>query len=1410
MAIDCIYDPTRKKHGYSDQFYNRLKGVWNKVPSKAEFTNTVRRLGVDDLRMVNVKDESGSRLLGKNLTDVKDLDFSKGAIPSSVVVRVPSAQGEKYFVSNGKPTSAPTRWIRDELNGRLKANPEWDQINVNVTGLARYVQDSDGAWRVAKEGEEGSFLNIQNPVKGEQDIDTIFQKGYDAIELEDGRYRLIDGGSQSVQPKKVTSPPDKSQVYSETIETPPSTTEVAETLIKDYQVPQRIAYSIAGGLVGNYVDEDSEFAGTFWGGALGLALGSAKVRGKFKGMYHRVNGSKGKDFYDKLASTQTIKEREQLYLEEALRKGYKGDVTDPDAVSDYVRFKNDVENKRLRGEGISRFFDNEYFRSGLGLLGKMGKTGKDLIDVFRGFESGPQEMFARFGTIQRELFGVEGAKEKFKNAQIGFIKQFDTYRNLTDADALQSFGAAVDRIVSSGARIEDGRLAWDSSPTANARYADAINRDIDQRLLSDPEARKVVDTMKRYFDEIGEQQIESLRVQIDRELLKIGNANVSDTLRDFVDSKLSYKQYKKGFANDKDKISQLKSIEEGKWGDPSNRDRHKNMVDTIIGMHDDKVRFESLKGKYIPQKFSKVKEANEKKKWMQERRSKLEDYDQREIDRRWEREKAKRIVALNNEKFRKMEISDNGMDVEVDYFSSYPSAEARLNTLIDEITDDAKRSVARSVLASQPDQFIRQEMVGGKPMYYLDTPQTLRREGMFPEGIFAEANVDRVMKTESSFVMMNTYKEADFFDRPRNVNLPHEFKELDLEELTRFYSEDMGIRTRAIRNGMYNNYQVDDNWIRPIRDEVKGQFSNTDTLNKRLDEVKSWFSTMQNERKMSAVAIRKGDVERIKREAFEKAKNDNFFNTVAKLATFPFNYATTLYAPFTPMVLGPFLTSWKSIGGVYKDAIFAPKQFAKELKAWTDEVQHMNILQKKFESFAPEYKRLYKDDVLGDPSNFRRKMADFADNATEFSANLSIARAFGVDPENLGILRLAVGNMLDVSGAEAGMVLMATFRHLDDLTKAYQQLKTADSVMLNGKRYTRQTLNRQFNDLGVTEVDSFVSKNDQFNQFTKFMKGEGSPQNIDPEYYSQLVRIMNNTVDQYHGRTKLSRPLSWIDNNWGRALSRYSVYAQNFGVQTTAKRIYQPLRDWSDQYKMTDESVPLFKLAYWAGTGNEVKFKEMFGEQWEGAYNDFPVDAVNNFFKVFGAISVAKAMMITRGGVMDLTGIATNEALGNQDYEVWRNINKQTAIGRYADTDEPFYISDIFSGDAQGMDLFTMFTSALELGVRSGFGGRFAQIPVEDLKFTGGGIMEMTPVTSLPNDIFQRAGKIRQSNYADLPETAAKEVLDFALLRGTVGGTFYDMRQAILNATFKKPKNKGISFVDSETGIPMDVSYYEP
>lgn len=63
MAIDCIYDPTRKKHGYSDQFYNRLKGVWNKVPSKAEFTNTVRRLGVDDLRMVNVKDESGSRLL---------------------------------------------------------------------------------------------------------------------------------------------------------------------------------------------------------------------------------------------------------------------------------------------------------------------------------------------------------------------------------------------------------------------------------------------------------------------------------------------------------------------------------------------------------------------------------------------------------------------------------------------------------------------------------------------------------------------------------------------------------------------------------------------------------------------------------------------------------------------------------------------------------------------------------------------------------------------------------------------------------------------------------------------------------------------------------------------------------------------------------------------------------------------------------------------------------------------------------------------------------------------------------------------------------------------------------------------------------------------------------------------------
>src|SRR5690625_6087989 len=115
--------------------------------------------------------------------------------------------------------------------------------------------------------------------------------------------------------------------------------------------------------------------------------------------------------------------------------------------------------------------------------------------------------------------------------------------------------------------------------------------------------------------------------------------------------------------------------------------------------------------------------------------------------------------------------------------------------------------------------------------------------------------------------------------------------------------------------------------------------------------------------------------------------------------------------------MGPFLTSWKSIAGAYKDAIFS----AGDTRHFTRELEKMGVIQKKFESFFEQYRTQYKEELLGSPENWRRKFADFADNATDFSANLSLARAVGLDLERTGILRWYDGDMIATYAMEAAM-----------------------------------------------------------------------------------------------------------------------------------------------------------------------------------------------------------------------------------------------------------------------------------------------------------------------------------------------------------------------------------------------------
>lgn len=1405
---NCIFDPQRKQFGYGQRVWNRMKEYTGEDVTRGKFTNVVRNLGVDDERMINLRDSQGNRFFGDNIKDVGDIDFSKKPIPQNTVVRA----GDKYYVSNKETDTAPSRWIRDEINNELRPHSDWDAIGVNQTGMERYVRESDGLFRKAEAGETGSYLNIQNAVKGDPSKSKIISDGIDAIEI-DGRYKLIDESSQAVRPNSITNKPSREALSKSNTEDKPTVQQIAEKL-QDNNIQKSIAYSIAGGVVGSMADEDGEFAGSFWGGAAGLLLGTPRVRSKIATTFNKTTDDKGKDAYDKAAVSVTRQEKYNTRFDNAKSNGYKGAYDDERSLKEFEDNQRELDAARERGEsGWFKFFDTTFFKSIKSYLEDMGPTGSRLAKTLASFEDAPRQMYGAFSRIESEVFGEANTKQIIKDTQLNFIKSLDV--RISDDDALQSFGASVDRIVKYQARIEDGQFKYVGGGSADQIYSDDVLREIDEALLRDEQANKIVDVTKRFYEEESGRAVRAIESQISEEFDKIGSVEVRNYLNNIYDSGMTFKQFESSIENNEELLKVFKKVKTGDWGTKQSQSVNKDSVKRIKSLIEDRYRFKQLEGKYVPQKWSSVKESAEKKKWMERNKNDFESrgLNSQQIDNEWEFYKGSRILALNNDKWVKMEVSDDGVDLHRQYFSSYSEAKAELERYIDSMREGEPRRIVRNDIS---DEYNIKDYIGVKQTskgekHYLTTPEY--RKDIFPNGLFEQHNAAKYADINQAFVTANLAGRSNFFDRPRLADVPTEFRETNLEKLAKFYSDDMGVRVKAIENGMYDSNSIRENWLKNIQTELKERGVTGDKLDKKIRDVEQTISTMQGLRGERKIALSEADRQSLLAETKQKAKNDSLLNSLAKLATGSFNYATTLYSMFTPMILGPFIGSWKGIAREYKNGVFAPKRFSRELKAFTDELEKMNIIQKKFQAYAPEYKDQYKAEMLGDTSSFRRKLSESSDSWVDFTANLSLARVAGVDPERLGIMRLAVGNMLDISGAEAGLTTMGVFTHVEDLIKAGRQIieEGADGANIGRTRYTYSSLRREFEQLGIDDMERFVRHGSEFTKFSQYMRGNESVKAINPKLYKDYIGLTNRIIDQYHGRTKMSRPLDWVNNVWGRALSRYSVYAQNFGVQTTATRIYRPLREWSDRYKMKDESFPMFRLAYAASRGDDATFKKVFGDQWEDAYNDFPVDAVNSFFKIFGTLAVGKAMMITRGGILDMTEITTNEALGNDDYEAWRLVNKELTLGTDADTGEAFTFGDVFSGDVQGYDLFKAFTGSMAMDMAQlGYGGRWAQVFSNDLQYTQGGIAEMTPLTGLPNDAFERVGGLLHAeDYRDVPRNAAREITDFLGLRATPFGTMSGARQGIVNSVFQKPKNRNINWKDSSTGIDLDVQYYE-
>jgi hypothetical protein len=1432
MAILCENPtPARRKFGFPEGFIQSIKGAVGLPTSTGDIRNIARRLGVDDTRTLNIKDTKGKKIFTKGLKDIEEWDIRKSpdGIPNDVVVSVPSPDGRMgFFISNKKTTFAPTKWTMQD--GRIRPNPDWDAVGVNKTlrtdgSLQRYKMNDDGNF-IATDGD-GVFLNIQNPSRQFEGLDNdyIIRHNIDAIEMPDGSFRLIHEPSQVVRnTDTIAQKPNKGALEKATIETVPSEAQVEEA-IKKLGIPARVSAAIAGGVVGSLIDEDKEYGGTFWGGALAFAMTSPKFRGAIRGGHNRYKDGG----LDNVILGTYRAEKQAKFVKKAQDTGYTGDTYEG-AQTYMEQIGNVIERDRSNGKNPTRsVLDSDWFQSGKGLMEKLGSvTAKKLGLVFTDFDNVRAAVYARLTKYQNQAFGGRGKKEA-EQIQIDTVRRVYNDPDMTNEEAIEAFGRSTGRIATFGSHIDpQGRFVWDEDMVAaNKVYENQSLRQLDEAILRDENAIKVYESERAFYKSWADEILVDIERSINNSIdmwVKAEHKGLARMIRDAA-------------RNDNLTPDQLENVL--LTSDPAlHRQWQKAMYDSdalegeaamyafrrVIDLSDKYVNHHSLKDSYVPQGLDHQRMFNMKQEFINNPKKFDPDYDGQPISsmsaeeqtKIWDRYVSGQMLNLRTDKWTVMSLNRNSSATDTKYFGSRADAIKELDLMRNRISDSTHMDLLDADLSvGRIDDYIKEiNTSDGKVRFFIEVPDRYKQQDV---NLFESYNIDTIATTYRNMVNRQVQYTSDHFDHARKHVLPQDFLINGIEDRAMRYSNDIGIKLHNLKNRMYDIAEFETEWINPIRREVNWESSAYEV--EQLGRVKDWYSTIQGLRKDVRVGQDMSEPERI---AYwkSKAKNDSLLTALANFSVQPYLHGTTLYALFQPALFGSFFAGFKNTGKAYGHFFSNPQ----DLKNVTDKMMDFMTIRETFTAFSPEYKAQTRKELLGDVlTPMQMKTVNLSEKMVDFSASFSLVKPLvnnlapytGTRLEDMGLFRLMAGNLLDVSGAEAGLVTYATMRRVDELVQAIHKMNTEglQRIDIDGRMNTLTEAKRELELLGIDKraLNEFVANKTQFNQFIERELLKGTPVEMSDQMYSQIAKLMNNVVSSYHSRNKFINPMNWVDNEYGKMLSRFSRYAQNFSIQTTKMRIYQPMKDWNDKYSnYMKQDANFFKLGVWASTGNDAQFKRVFGDQWEQAYNDFPVEAVHNFLRVFGALGIGHAMYISRGAAIDLAAIAGNELLGNDDYDAWRNVNKRIHLYNDPDTGEAVNFTNIFSNDITGYSIMKSMQSAFGMAIDVGFAGRWGQLVLDESRWIGrGGILGFVPAGSQVQGLMETfSNLLHYTDGDDFPKKAARELMRTTLQNAPNLGTYYDLQRAIESAVFEKPMHRNKVFMDMETNTQFKPASY--
>jgi hypothetical protein len=1383
MADSCF----RLGVGVGSKFFNSIKEFNPNLQSnKSSIRNVVKNLGMDNNDAVDV--------FKKNIAPVEYTTGRSNNIQSNVVVKVNNNGVDELYITR-KNTNVgsrpPSRWVESE--GRLIDNPDYARIDVNQTlrpdgTLKTFVAEQDGSRIIYREATPEDtdvvFLNIQRPVEGEiTDLEHIMANNIDAFAItKNGKnYYALVSDNQAIKPifadaesqiRNVeitdTFDPVRSDMRADAVRT-------SSNWFRSHGIIGPSAGAIAGSMVDYIADDDESHLML---PAIGAILGSKRNRGRMRNVINKVYPTRR--FENAPPEMNSILEEDSMRFKLQEAQSFMGSGVDPRNQVEVNGFLSAYRQIKLAIDaGGDRVWDtilsNSWFESGRGFLRRF-QSNPVVSRLIEGLD-GMTATRAKFQVIPAMNFdrltgrGLGAYNEYLTSEGPQLLKSF--YPDATDQQAMTLFNDSMTRIMMSGAAVNDAgeviyrsrsgdiiqnvKRVYDNSPIA---------AELDARMLGDETFAKFAEANRAYFveisDEVQSEYLRRIRSLMD-ESVNLFDSQQKSLIDNMVGSTVSYDSYVRMLPDQEAKI--LRKL----YADSE-------VFQRIASHHRNIIKMNSFENAYLPQVFSTEKLQVYRDRYYENLRRNNPNMTQDEMTNQFERELVDKMYDTNTDEATRRKLLDWDADgnYQTKEFPAMDRALSEIQNIALTLPDNL-----RAVVLNRINDFIvpitRPKMRMGKPVtkdgiavsenrYIVkvpdDLPETILRESN-QAGISGEIFLKNGNKGIFEALLNGAFTpRSNWLDMPRTRILPFEFLETDFTSIMNRYTNDAARKIHNMRYDMMDNDELRRNYTTHIMGHINKRFNGNKQMqeqaNSAMLRVNNIYNSVNNSMGTTA------------EEMIRFNKWNKLADTVKNMFYMRLGWAMGFYNMFEHAVVAPLISSYSSTGKAYKMYIEAGG--AERLRNQGEVLNAMGIATKHERTVAfNNSEEIIKTGGALDMLTDATKVG--AEKVADFSFSKAALSAVKVDVNNLGLARVALDSFHGSNLVSTTINVRSALGEVSELGKIAKQLMDlpADQpkvIRLDGRTYNIGDIRRKLSMFGVHEnkLDYFINNIDEYNRAIDQFDIVGAKPDlttIDRNMLDTFTEVARYATDSFHGTNRLNRPESWT-TPFGKAMSMYSTYPFNFSLQHVQRRIRFPIQDFNAKYVMNADGSrringSTLSIMY-AFRNNDIAALRGMGFSDE-AIENFPISSYEHVLKLFGAIGISMAGMMSIDAVRDLVSYPVRDAT---EEEQWQSMNRWKTLNAFAPKEEQITWGDL--DDQIGLkEVSTVMTYMLGHATRTGITGRYGDLFQNRWLLQRQGPLALSPIPSELDKVFRSGMRIISQDVEDVPRYAATEIFNGAI-----------------------------------------------